>query len=95
MLEDPQHAPADQPYVEVTVTNTTKNLVLYRKRFYTNDPSYTGWKSYRSGDWKSIPWQPVDVPVAAYIGDTIRIVVEAADCALGAHGGYAYLDAEE
>ncbi len=95
VLEDPQHAPADQPYVEVTVTNTSKNIVLYRKRFYSNDPTYTGWKSYQSGSWKAIPWQPVNVPVAAYVGDTIVLKVEAADCALGAHGGYAYVDAEE
>ena len=95
VLEDPQHSPSDQPYVEVTVTNSTKNLVLYKKRFFTNDPTYTGWKSYLGGSWKAIPWQPVDVPVAAYVGDTIVIKVEAADCALGGHGGYAYIDAEE
>ena len=95
VLEDPQHAPADQPYVEVSVTNTTKGTELYRKRFFANDPSYTGWKSYQGGQWKSIPWQLVDLSVANAIGDTIVLKVEAADCALGAHGGYAYLDAEE
>lgn len=95
VLEDPQHSPADQPYIEVTVTNTTKNIVLYSKRFFANDPTYSGWKSYRNGAWKSIPWQLVEVPAAAYVGDNIVLKVEAADCALGGHGGYAYIDAEE
>jgi hypothetical protein len=76
------------------VENKTKGIVLYTKRFYSNDPSYSGWKSYRNDKWRSIPWQLVDLPVAQYAGDqiTIRVV---ADCALGAHGGYAYLDVEE
>lgn len=95
VLEDPQHTPSEQPYIEVTVTNTTKGAVIYSKRFYTNDPTYTGWKSYQNGNWKSIPWQLVELPVAAYVGDALTLKVEAADCALGGHGGYAYLDAEE
>ena len=95
VLEDPQHAPADQPYVEVTVDNRTKGITLYRKRFFSNDPGYTGWKSYQGGQWKSIPWQFVELPAGDYVGDSLVLKVEAADCALGAHGGYAYLDAEE
>ncbi|NML14690.1 hypothetical protein [Azohydromonas caseinilytica] len=95
VLEDPQHAPKDQPYIEVTVTNQTKGTTLYHRRFYSNDPSYTGWKSYRNGQWKSIPWQLVEIPAAAHVGDTFALKVEAADCALGGHGGYAYIDAEE
>ncbi|TDM05408.1 MAG: hypothetical protein C4K60_11515 [Ideonella sp. MAG2] len=63
--------------------------------YYTNDPTYTGWKPYQSGSWKAIPWQLVDLPVANHAGDTLVITVEAADCALGGHGGYVYLDAEE
>ncbi len=95
VLEDPNHSPAEQPYVEIVVENKTKGIVLYTKRFYSNDPSYSGWKSYRNDKWRSIPWQLVDLPVAQYAGDQITIRVVAADCALGAHGGYAYLDVEE
>lgn len=95
VLEDPQHDPKDQPYVDVKVTNTTRGTVIYQKRFFANDPQYSGWLSYNGGNWKSIPWQPVDLDMRAFVGDTIQIKVEAADCALGGHGGYAYLDAEE
>lgn len=95
VLEDPQHDPEDQPYIEIVVQNKTKNIDLYRKRFFSNDPSYSGWQSYQGGDWKSIPWQLVELSVAEYAGDTIELKIEAADCALGGHGGYGYLDVDE
>lgn len=95
VLEDPQHAPDEQPYVDISVDNTTKGINLYKRRFYSNDPSYSGWQSYLGGQWKSIPWQLVELNVGAYAGDTLQLRVEAADCSLGAHGGYVYLDSEE
>lgn len=95
VLEDPQHSPEDQPYIEIVVQNKTKGIDLYRKRFFSNDPSYSGWLSFQGGDWKSIPWQLVELSVAQYAGDTIELKIEAADCALGGHGGYGYLDVDE
>lgn len=96
VLEDPQHEPQDQPYVEVTVTDVTKGTTLYQKRFYTNDPSAPGWKDYMGGAWKSIPWQSVELGgLGQYAGDEIELLVRGTDCNLGAHGGYVYLDGEE
>lgn len=96
VLEDPQHSPEDQPYVDVVVRNVTKGSELYRRRFYTNDPSFTGWKDYQGGDWKAIPWQTVVVTgLASSAGDEIELSITGADCALGGHGGYVYLDGEE
>ncbi|MFY9513508.1 MAG: hypothetical protein WAQ05_21290 [Rubrivivax sp.] len=95
VLEDPQHSPEDQPYIDIVVVNKTKNIELYKKRFFSNDPTYSGWLSYQSGSWKSIPWQLVELSVAQYAGDTIELRVEVADCALGGHGGYGYLDVDE
>jgi hypothetical protein len=96
VLQDPQHDPAEQPYVEVVVRNVSKGSDLYRKRFYTNDPTFTGWKDYQDGNWKAIPWQAVVVTgLAASAGDEIELTVVGADCGLGGHGGYVYLDGEE
>ena len=95
VLEDPNHSPEDQPYIEIVVVNKTKSIDLYRKRFFADDPAYTGWLKYQSGRWVSIPWQLVELSVAAYAGDTIELKIEAADCALGGHGGYGYLDVDE
>ena len=96
VLEDPQHSPADQPYVDVVVRNVTKASELYRRRFYTNDPGFTGWKDYQGGSWKAIPWQTVVVTgLTSSAGDEVELAITGADCGLGGHGGYVYLDGEE
>lgn len=96
VLEDPQHDPSDQPYVDVIVRNVTKGSELYRRRFYTNDPNFTGWKDYQGGNWKAIPWQAVVVTgLTSSAGDEIELAITGADCGLGGHGGYVYLDGEE
>lgn len=93
VLEDPNHAPADQPYIDITVTDDTTNQALYYKHFYSDDPAYPGWHAVYG--WKIIPWQIVNIDVKSAIGHQITIKVTAADCALGGHGGYAYIDADE
>ncbi len=95
VLEDPSHAPFEQPYVEVSVLDQTLGTTLYKQRYYSNDPGYSGWRSYDNGTWKAIPWQVAELGVKANVGSTLLIQVEAADCLLGAHGGYVYLDGEE
>lgn len=100
ILEDPQHDPAHQPYVDVVVTDDTVGTTLYSKHFYTNDPSYSGWRvitgsSYGYGEWKTIPWQVVIVDVTNAKNHNITIKVIAADCGYSAHGGYVYLDGDE
>jgi hypothetical protein len=95
VLQDPQHVPEEQPYVQVRVVNLTRGQVLYDRRYYSNDPTYSGWKTYADGEWAAIAWQPVEIAVREFIGDDIQVTVTAADCALGGHGGYAYLDADE
>lgn len=96
VLEDPQHDPDDQPYIEVTVINKTKGIDLYRKRFYTNDPNFNGWKDYQGGSWKAIPWQSVVLTgLSAHAGDQVELRIDGVDCGLGGHGGYVYLDGEE
>ncbi len=96
VLEDPQHQPQEQPYVDIKVENVILGTTLYSRRYFANDPTFSGWKSFQGGQWKAIDWQSVTVgKLEQYKGHTIRVTVEAADCALGGHGGYAYLDAAE
>ena len=95
VLEDPQHPPHAQPYIELEVVNETSGNTLYYKHFYSNDPSYSGWINAGHGSWKGIPWQKVIVNLGNSIGDTVRLKVLAADCGLGGHGGYVYLDGLE
>lgn len=96
VLEDPQHSPTDQPYVDVVVQNVSKGIEIYRRRYYTSDPSFTGWQNYSGGAWKAIPWQSVTLTgLGVYAGDEILLRIDGADCSLGGHGGYVYIDAEE
>ena len=92
VLQDPQHPPDVQPYIEIEVVNETSGNTLYYKHFYSNDPSYSGWINSGHVSWKGIPWQKVIVNLGNSIGDTVRLKVLAADCGLGGHGGYVYLD---
>lgn len=98
ILEDPAHRIADQPFVEVTVLDTDTNTYLYRKHFFSGDPSYSGWIHMDAAYtptrvlWNIIPWQQVTVDISSAVGHNVEIRVIAADCNLGGHGGYAYLD---
>ena len=95
VLQDPAHAPADQPYVDVLiqdVTDAANVSTVYFKHFYGGDPSYPGW-IIGANSWKGIPWQKVNLAnLVAYRGHKLKITVTAADCTQGGHGGYAYLD---
>lgn len=100
VLEDPSHDPANQPYVDVVVTEqdrTTQAVTTkYKAHFYSADPSYSGWMSFDEGEWKAINWQPITIAFdSASVGNTVTLTVLAADCGFGAHGGYLYLDGDE
>jgi hypothetical protein len=95
VLEDPSHAADFQPYVDIIVTDDSTGSEIYHKHFYSNDPSYSGWISLIGGSWKGIPWQKVQFDMSNSIGNVVTIRVEAADCGLGAHGGYVYVDGIE
>jgi hypothetical protein len=93
VMEDPGHTAAQQPFVDIIVEDVTNaNERVYYKHFYANDPSYPGWIA-GSSDWLGINWQQVALTdLTARKGHQLRIRVVAADCTLGGHGGYAYLD---
>ncbi|MFN0205297.1 MAG: hypothetical protein ACKVS6_03160 [Planctomycetota bacterium] len=95
VLEDPNHSPSIQPYVDIVVTDDTMATVLYSRHFYTNDPAYSGWLPFQGGSWKAIPWQVAFVDVSTAQGHTITIKVTAADCGACGHGGVVYLDGDE
>lgn len=91
VLEDPGHAPADQPYFYVRIRDVTLGTVIFEDFTYSGQPGKT---FVTTGSWKSSPNfinQDVIVPLSS-LGHTIEIEALAADCSLGAHGGYVYLD---
>lgn len=91
VLEDPSHLPQQQPYFYVAVRNTADNSVLFEQFAYSGQPGV----QFRNdvGNWRYLPFQDVDAVLpASALGQTIELTAIAADCSLGAHGGYVYLD---
>ncbi len=91
VLDDPNHSPEQQPYFYVVVKNTADNSVLFEQFAYSNQPGVNFLAG--TGSWKYLPFQNVDavLPNSA-VGQTVELTAIAADCSLGGHGGYVYLD---
>ena len=93
VMEDPGHVAAEQPWFFVVVKNVTKGTTLYQKFSYAAEPGVP-WQAGAPG-WKYLDWSLVDInpgPGALDVGDTISLEAIAADCALGGHAGYVYVD---
>jgi hypothetical protein len=92
VLEDPSHSANQQPYFYVRVRNTTDNVLLFEQFAYSGQAGV----QFQNGtaNWKYLPFQTVDTTLpASAISKNIETYLVAADCSLGAHGGYVYLDA--
>lgn len=91
VMDDPSHAPNEQPYFYVSVKNLADNSILFEQFAYSGQPGV----NFLSGpaNWKYLEFQNVDavLPLSA-IGQQIELTVISADCALGGHGGYVYVD---
>lgn len=95
VLENPSHAPSQQPFFFVRLRNVTKGTTLFEDFTFANQPG----KTFITTTVSFSPWTAtasfinVDILVAdADLGDTLQIEAIGADCSLGAHGGYVYLD---
>lgn len=91
VLEDPNHSPQEQPYFYVSVKDLTDNSVLFEQFAYSGQAGVQFLPG--TGSWKYLPFQDVDavLPLNA-IGHQVELTVIAADCSLGGHGGYVYVD---
>lgn len=98
VLQDPSHNPNDQPYFYIAVKNLTRGGALLYEKFIFSGQSGVPWQTYSSAFTTTVrytDWQIVDiVPGASNIavGDDIELEVIGADCALGGHFGYVYVD---
>jgi hypothetical protein len=100
LLEDAGHTADQQPYVDILVQDVSDPLNVSTVCFqhcYANSPAYIGWLTGGNGKGgapvRGLPWQRVTLDnLAGYQGRSLKITVTAAGCALGDHGGYAYLD---
>ncbi len=95
VLQDPGHAPADQPRFQIRVLDSLGNVVdpICGQYFVEAGQNIPGFQSCATFSvvWKD--WTTVGINLAPYIGQDITLEFSTGDCALGGHFGYAYLDA--
>ncbi len=91
VLDDPSHAPHEQPYFYVVVRNLADNSVLFEQFAYSGQAGVQFLSG--AGSWKYLEFQDVDAVLpATALGQQVELTVIAADCSLGGHGGYVYVD---
>jgi CHU_C Type IX secretion signal domain len=95
VLQDPQHDRSEQPFFSYYVLRGSSiffgshNLPVAARQIVADadDPFL---KSQGSIVYRG--WTPTCLDLRAYLGETMTIVFATADCAQGAHFGYAYID---
>lgn len=91
VMQDPGHAPQEQPWFYVSVKNDTKGTTLYDKFSYVGEPGVS-WQNGTVTGWKYLDWIQIKIDGGMDVGDQITLEAIAADCSLGAHSGYVYID---
>ena len=95
VFQDPNHRSYEQPRFTAKVFDVASNQYITCASFeYIATDSLPGFQSVTVGGtvvrYKS--WTPVSINLRGYAGKVIRLEFTTADCTLGAHFGYAYLD---
>lgn len=91
----PNHSDAERPYFNVSVKDKNGNKISCGDLFVVARPPMTDFTqtNNRARNVWYRGWSTVVLPLAAYIGQCVSIEFTTGDCALGAHFGYAYIDA--
>lgn len=94
VFEDPQHLPHQQPRFVANIFDVTNNTAVGCATFnHVSSRSIPGFQqspTFTNVVYKD--WTPVTINLSGYAGRTIRLEFTTADCTLGAHFGYAYVD---
>ena len=98
VLEDPNHAVADQPSFTIEIQDSLGNVLDSTCGYYYvyAQPGLPGWNTYTPHTGSPVQWRnwtTVGMNLTTYEGETVSVVFITRDCALGAHFGYAYLTA--
>ena len=97
VLQDPGHDPSEQPRFQVRVLNAAGQLIDPVCGQYTvvAGAGLAGFQTCPNsgGDVRYRDWTTVGLNLNAYLGQIVTIEFETGDCSLGAHFGYAYVDA--
>ena len=99
VFEDPGHNDDEQPRFETSVT-ANGQVIPCTYYMVTASSNLPGFQSCPGIDWQGNPinvvyrnWSTVGVDLTPYIGQPVTLTFSTGDCSLGAHFGYAYIDA--
>ena len=90
VLEDPGHAPEDQPRFSIRVYDSNGDSITCGTYNVVASASIPGFVN--NGDLRIKPWTEVGIDLSAYVGQTVTIEFTTADCGMGGHFGYAYIE---
>lgn len=94
VFEDPNHAPHQQPRFFVTAYDVATGQVVSCASFdYVSNGAIPGFEVSPVGSNVLFKrWSPASLQFAGLQGHTVRLEFKTADCTLGGHFGYAYVD---
>ena len=101
VLENPSHAPFQQPKFSAKVYNVSDDKYVECPSFdFAASSSLPGFKlssapGARGASIYYKDWSKATIHLNGYSGKTMRLEFTTNDCTLGGHFGYAYLDMEE
>ncbi len=98
VFQDPNHQQYEQPRMEIEITNTTDNKIIYCSSFafFPYGTPLPGFKQ-SPNPGSSTPvwykeWSAVSINLDGNAGKTIRLFFKTSDCTFRRHFGYAYID---
>lgn len=92
VLENPSgHSTSEQPFFKIEMYDQAGNLIPCSQYLVTGDNA-PGFNTCCGGFvvWKN--WTTVNIDLSNYVGQNVTIKFTTADCTLGGHYGYAYID---
>lgn len=90
VLEDPGHSPSDQPRFSISVYDQNGDSIPCGTYNVVASGSIPGFVN--NGSYRIKPWTMVAIELSSYIGQSVTIEFTTADCGLGGHFGYAYIE---
>lgn len=94
VLQNPSHAPGDQPYFFCQILDGS-GAVINCTYYLASAGNVSGWVTAPNcwgTDYKG--WTTVIMDLTSYVGQNVTIQFIVSDCSLGGHYGYAYIDAD-
>jgi len=97
VLQDPGHSDGDQPRFQSRVRLANGTVIPCTEYVVTAGPNLPGF-NYCTIPGNPTPvaysgWRVISLDLSSYVGQSVTLEFETGDCDLGAHYGYAYIDA--